>query len=91
VTDQRRVRVLVFGQVQAVGFRASASDRARSLGIAGWIRNTPDGAVEAELEGPSDRLEPFLAWLRRGPRGARVDRVTVEDRPPAGERRFSVR
>jgi acylphosphatase len=74
-----------------VGFRASAVERARSLGIAGWVRNARDGSVEAELEGPSDRVELLLGWFGRGPHGARVDDVSVEWHEPLGEDRFSVR
>jgi acylphosphatase len=91
VNELRRAHVVVRGHVQAVGFRASARARARSFGIAGWVRNTLDGAVEAELEGPPDRLESLLDWFRRGPSGARVDDLSVEWRPPLGEQGFSVR
>jgi acylphosphatase len=91
VSELRRVHVVVRGRVQAVGFRVSAEQRARSLGIAGWVRNTGDGSVEAELEGASERLELLLDWFGRGPHGARVDDVSVEWREPLGEVGFTVR
>jgi acylphosphatase len=91
VSELLRAHVLVRGRVQAVGFRASARSRARSLGIAGWVKNTLDGAVEAELEGAPERLELLLDWFGRGPYGARVDDVSIEWRRPVGEEGFSVR
>jgi acylphosphatase len=91
VTELRRVRVVVRGFVQAVGFRLSARDRAQSLGVAGWVRNNPDGTVEAELEGAADRVDGLVGWFGRGPRGARVDGIHVEEQEPRGEQGFSVR
>jgi acylphosphatase len=89
--SRSRARVVVRGRVQAVGFRARARSRARSLDIAGWVRNNPDGTVEAELEGPSDRVESLLDWFGHGPHGARVDDVRIEWREPVGEQGFTVR
>ena len=91
MNELRRVRVVVSGFVQAVGFRATARSRARSLEVAGWVRNNPDGTVEAELEGPPDRVASFVDWFRRGPYGARVDSIEVEPREPTGEQGFSIR
>ena len=91
MSELSRARVVVRGHVQAVGFRATAWSRARSLGLAGWVRNNPDGTLEAELEGPSDRVESLLHWFGRGPRGARVDDIRIEWRKPVGEREFTVR
>jgi acylphosphatase len=87
----RRVRVIVSGFVQAVGFRATARARARSLGVAGWVRNNQDGTVEAELEGPAERVDSLVDWCRHGPRGAHVDAVHVELLEPTGEQGFSIR
>lgn len=91
MNDVRRARVVVRGRVQAVGFRATARSRARSLGIAGWVRNNPDGTVEAELEGPSDLVESLLHWFGRGPHGASVDGVRIEWHEPIGEQGFTIR
>jgi acylphosphatase len=74
--------------VQGVGFRYSAAERARSRGVAGWIRNNSDGTVEAVFEGPPDAVDALLAWCRRGPGGARVDAVKVEMEAPSGESGF---
>ena len=90
MTDRQRVRVLVSGFVQAVGFRATARARAASLGIAGWVRNNPDGSVEAELEGPAERVASLVDWFRHGPRGARVDAVQIEPLEPRGEQGFFI-
>lgn len=79
----RAVRVLVTGRVQGVFFRQSTADRARSAGLAGWVRNLPDGRVEAVLQGLPDAVGDVLAWIRAGgPPAAVVDAVEVEDTPP---------
>jgi acylphosphatase len=86
----KRARVRVSGLVQGVYFRAETSDRARSLGVSGWVRNASDGTLEALFEGEEDGVERMIAWCRRGPAGARVDAVSVEWEEPAGERGFRV-
>ena len=86
-----RARVVIHGRVQGVFFRAETRDRARSLGLAGWVRNTGDGSVEAVFEGDRDRIESMLVWCRRGPSLAQVDTVDVDWETPAGERGFAVR
>jgi acylphosphatase len=86
-----RVRVFVDGRVQGVGFRMSAAQEAARLGLAGWVRNLPDGRVEAVYQGTRDAVEQMLAWTRRGPLGARVDEMTIHDEEPERERGFSVR
>jgi acylphosphatase len=80
----------VRGAVQGVFFRVETRDRARSLGLAGWVRNVPDGSVEAVFEGDSERVESLIDWCRRGPRGADVDDVEVSDEDPQGEEGFAV-
>ncbi len=82
------MHVTVSGRVQGVGFRWATLERARQRGIAGWVRNRPDGAVEAVFEGPPDAVDALVAWVRRGPSGARVDDVTVELEAPVGESGF---
>jgi acylphosphatase len=81
----------VTGAVQGVFFRAEARDRARSLGLAGWVRNMPDGSVEAVFEGDAERVESMVEWCRHGPRGAHVEDVEVDWAEPQGEPAFSVR
>jgi acylphosphatase len=74
----------VRGRVQGVGFRFACLREARLRGISGWVRNTPEGGVEVWAEGPKDKLEIFLQWIRNGPAGARVDDVDYSLQPPAG-------
>ncbi len=77
MADLVRVRILVAGRVQGVFFRQSAVDEARRLGVRGWVRNVPDGRVEAEAEGEREHVEALLRWCGRGPPGALVDDVQV--------------
>ena len=86
-----RRRVVVRGRVQGVWFRESARQRAERLGVSGWVRNRPDGAVEAELEGEPDDVEILVWWFGHGPPQAQVDSLEVEQRSPTGERNFAVR
>jgi acylphosphatase len=83
-----RAHVTISGRVQGVGFRYATRARARSRGLAGWVRNNGDGTVEAVFEGPPEPVEALIAWCRRGPSGARVDDVKVELEAPNGERGF---
>jgi acylphosphatase len=73
-----RVHLLIRGRVQGVWYRASACERARELGLRGWVRNRSDGQVELEAEGPRETLEALMAWCQKGPPMARVDRVEAE-------------
>ena len=84
-------RVVVRGHVQGVFFRDSTRRRAQSEGVAGWVRNRPDGAVEAWFEGPAEAVERLVAFARRGPRGAEVESVEAVDEAPAGLEGFQVR
>ena len=70
-----RVHVYITGRVQGVGFRYTTHERAITLGLNGWVRNLPDGRVEAEFEGPKVVLQQMLAWCEIGPRSAKVTRV----------------
>lgn len=76
--------------MQGVGFRVGAAGRARSLGLAGWVRNRPDGTVEAVFEGPRERVEALVDWCRRGPAGAAVAGVETTWEAPVGEASFQV-
>ena len=75
----------VSGWVQGVCFRAYTRDAARELGVRGWVRNLPDGNVEAVIEGKSETVSAMVAWLRRGSPMSRVDSVQVYEEPPTGE------
>jgi acylphosphatase len=82
--------VRVSGRVQGVFFRAETQSRARSLSLAGWVRNARDGTVEAVFEGPSDRVRSMIDWCRRGPRHAEVEDVAVAWEEPQGEDGFRI-
>jgi acylphosphatase len=84
-----RRRVVVTGRVQGVGFRYAVSERARTRGVAGWVRNLPSGQVEAVFEGEASAVEAMVGYCRRGPLGASVDDVRVTVETPAGEAGFS--
>ena len=77
-------RLLISGRVQGVGFRYFASDAAAREGVTGWVRNLPDGRVEAYLEGETEAVTRVERALGNGPRGARVDLVDVETEPASG-------
>lgn len=85
-----RARVRVRGSVQGVFFRAETRDRARSLLLAGWVRNLPDGTVEAVFEGERERVQSMVDWCGRGPAGARVEDVDVSWEEPEGASGFAV-
>jgi len=85
-----RARLVVRGLVQGVWYRGSLQHEARRRGVGGWVRNRADGTVEAEVEGERDDVDALIAWARRGPRGARVEDVSVEWTQPRGERDFVV-
>jgi len=87
----KRAEVTVRGAVQGVFFRVETRDRARSLGLSGWVSNAPDGTVRAAFEGDVERLESMVEWCRRGPSGASVDGVDVTWSEPLGESEFSIR
>ena len=82
-----RVRVIVHGMVQGVFFRANTMREANLLRLTGFVRNLPDGTVEAVAEGPREALEQFVDWCRHGPEMARVERLDVNWEEPSGEHR----
>jgi acylphosphatase len=86
-----RRHVFVSGRVQGVYFRTSCRDRAAALGLSGWVRNLPDGRVEAVFEGDLSAVEAAVAWCSAGPRGAFVTSVEKLDEAVQGESGFRVR
>ena len=88
-TMQRR-RVVVQGHVQGVFFRETVRRRALAAGVAGSVRNCPDGSVEAVFEGEREAVERLVEFCREGPRGARVDWVDVASEEPVGLAGFEV-
>ena len=88
----KRVTATAYGYVQGVAFRVNAQHEANRLGVRGWVKNQWDGSVKTVAEGPDVALERYVAWLRRGPLNARVDRVEEEWCEGSGEfRGFHIR
>lgn len=83
--ERKRVRVTVSGQVQGVFFRSSVQELAGRHDVSGWVRNTRDGTVEAELEGAPEDVDAIVAFCREGPELAVVERVDVDDLEPTGD------
>ncbi len=80
-----RAHVIVSGNVQGVFFRARTVDRANQLGVKGWVRNTPEGNVEAVFEGDKGRVEAMIEFCRKGPEGAEVKDMEVDWEEYKGE------
>jgi acylphosphatase len=80
-----RVSVIVQGRVQGVAFRHYTCQRALELGVTGWVRNLPDGAVEGLFEGDGAAVAALVEWCRSGPPAARVDRLDIRDGVYRGE------
>lgn len=81
----KRYHVGISGRVQGVFFRANTWKKARSFGLTGWVRNLPDGCVEAVFEGESTAAEAMRDWCRTGTPPARVDRIDAKEESPTGE------
>jgi acylphosphatase len=80
-----RRRYRVSGRVQGVGFRFFIEDAAQRENVSGYVRNTPDGALEALVEGDAEAVERIERAIRRGPAGARVDAVETDELPPTSQ------
>lgn len=85
-----RARALISGRVQGVNYRSSTVRAARKLGLRGWVRNLPDGGVEAVFEGQRESVERILQWCQEGPPSARVEGVAVEMAEPEGIQGFEI-
>jgi acylphosphatase len=84
-SDLERAHVLVSGRVQGVFFRDSTRQKAEELGLAGWVKNVPDGQVEALFEGPSERVREMVRWCEEGPQHASVERVSSDFASASGD------
>jgi acylphosphatase len=91
MSDAIRRRVVVHGAVQGVFFRDTCRRQASSRGVAGWVANRPDGAVEAVFEGEPDAVSSMVDWCSHGPRGADVDSVDEATEEPEGLSGFQIR
>jgi acylphosphatase len=85
-----RNHVLVSGRVQGVFFRDTCRRLAQQYGVTGWVRNLPDGRVEAVFEGPAEDVGRLVDWCRHGPRHAAVDQIEVQTEQPEGLNTFRV-
>ncbi len=88
---QARKRVIVRGRVQGVFFRDTTRQRAEAAGVAGWVRNTPEGTVEAVFEGEPEAVEQMVEFCRRGPGRSEVTGIDAEEEQPEGLSGFEVR
>lgn len=91
MADVERRRVVAHGEVQGVFFRDSTRQEAERRGVAGWISNRSDGAVEAVFEGPAEAVEELVEFCRAGPGRARVERLEASSEEPEGLDGFEVR
>jgi acylphosphatase len=90
-SDRVRRRVVVRGRVQGVWFRHATSEQAHAHGVAGWVRNRADGAVEAIFEGPASAVASLVRFCETGPPHARVDKIETSVEPPEGMTGFQIR
>lgn len=81
----KRVHVIISGRVQGVFFRARTKEMAESMNLQGWVRNLPDGSVEAVFEGSGPAVEAAAHWCRKGPSRAVVTNVLQKDEPYKGD------
>ena len=91
MSERARRRVVVRGNVQGVFFRDSCRSEASSRGVAGWVTNRPDGAVEAVFEGEPGAVSAMVEWCSQGPRGAHVESVDESSEEPEGLSGFEIR
>ena len=91
MAERIRRRVVASGRVQGVWFRGSAREEALARGVHGWVRNRPDGSVEAVFEGAPEAVGALVAWCRQGPPLARVAALEVREEPPETLHGFEVR
>lgn len=86
----KHYKLRIKGKVQGVWYRASARRKAEELGLSGYVRNEPNGAVYAEAEGEEASLQAFVRWCEEGPEQARVEQVDVEEGKPQGYKGFDI-
>ncbi|MDP6040983.1 MAG: acylphosphatase [Candidatus Latescibacteria bacterium] len=92
MNERKRIWLKVTGRVQGVGFRYFTRREAERLGLVGWVRNMPNGDVEAEAEGIPEQIDAFVASIRRGPSASRIAEIMVNDLPVLnGEALFEIR
>jgi acylphosphatase len=88
----KALHLIIYGRVQGVWFRASTQETAHRLKIQGWVRNTPEGNVEAHIQGEKLSVDEMLSWCEQGPPGARVDSIDISEASPNEEyKTFNIR
>ena len=80
-----RAHLYISGRVQGVFFRAYMREEAEKLGLTGWVKNLPDGRVEAIIEGPEEKVKQLIKWAHHGPPAARVEKVEIKWEKPTNE------
>jgi len=85
MSEKTRAQILVSGLVQRVFFRAYTQQKARELGLTGWVKNLADGHVEALFEGDRENIEKMIEWAKKGPPSAKVDGCEVSWQEYKGE------
>lgn len=83
--DKSRAHIIISGRVQGVFFRANTARAGERLGVSGWVRNLPDGTVEAVIEGNADAVREMVQWCHTGDPPARVDGVRISWQPYTAE------
>ncbi|MEB3830323.1 acylphosphatase [Phormidium sp. CCY1219] len=91
MSEKVAAQVFISGQVQGVGFRFSTVNEAKQNGVTGWVRNLPDGRVEAVFEGSKNAVEKMIQWSHQGPSSAVVQNVSVDYQEPQGFSDFQTR
>ncbi|MFH1156576.1 MAG: acylphosphatase [Pseudomonadota bacterium] len=76
--DKKQLHVIISGKVQGVFFRVATQQTARELGITGWVKNLPDGTVEAVFEGSDMEIQQMMLWCHSGPPGSRIDKISIK-------------
>jgi DNA ligase D-like protein (predicted 3'-phosphoesterase) len=89
--SRRAIRAVATGVVQGVGFRDATQRRARELGLLGWVRNADDASVAVHAEGFSEAIDALVSFLHKGPRGAVVEHVSIEQAKVEGHEQFAIR
>ena len=87
----QKFAIKIYGKVQGVFFRASTREKAKELGVNGFVENLENGAVYIEAEGSKEKLEELVKWCHEGPASAEITKVEVEEREPVGFKSFQIR
>lgn len=90
-SPNKRIHLWISGRVQGVGYRAATADKASVTGVSGWVRNLPDGRVEAVFEGSSSQIESMLRWCYQGSPSAIVQRIEQQEEDPEALASFQIR